>query len=152
VEALALNWVIVGSDAHAKNYSLLLAPGGEVRLAPLYDVITVLPYDQYYPPRTKLAMRIGGEYRAGYILRRHWERLAREAELQEEDVLGAVHRICEGVAATVTKVCDNARQAGLERKTIATFEEAIREQLPLRIAALEGDNDARPARSSSEGG
>ncbi len=36
-EALALNRLLAGSDAHAKNYSLLLS-GTQVRLAPLYDV------------------------------------------------------------------------------------------------------------------
>jgi len=32
VDALAWNWLIVGTDAHAKNYSLLLV-GSQVRLA-----------------------------------------------------------------------------------------------------------------------
>jgi serine/threonine-protein kinase HipA len=36
-DALMVNWLICGTDAHAKNYSLLLA-GRQVRLAPLYDV------------------------------------------------------------------------------------------------------------------
>jgi serine/threonine-protein kinase HipA len=36
-DALVLNWLMVGTDAHAKNYSLLLA-GPQVRLAPLYDL------------------------------------------------------------------------------------------------------------------
>ncbi len=37
VAALGFNWLIAGTDAHAKNFSVLLA-GGHVRLAPLYDV------------------------------------------------------------------------------------------------------------------
>lgn len=41
--ALALNWVIGGTDAHAKNFSLLIA-ARQVRLAPLYDIASVLPY------------------------------------------------------------------------------------------------------------
>src|SRR5947209_5418022 len=36
IDALAWNWIIGGTDAHAKNYSLLLA-GDQIRLAPLYD-------------------------------------------------------------------------------------------------------------------
>ena len=42
-DALAWNWLIAGTDAHAKNYSLLLA-GPEARLAPLYDIASALPY------------------------------------------------------------------------------------------------------------
>ncbi|MEV4406636.1 HipA domain-containing protein [Actinoplanes sp. NPDC049598] len=41
VDAVALNWLLGGTDAHAKNYSLLLMPG-QVRLAPLYDVASSL--------------------------------------------------------------------------------------------------------------
>ena len=43
-DALAFNWLIAGTDAHAKNYSLLLA-GNQIRLAPLYDIASILPYD-----------------------------------------------------------------------------------------------------------
>ena len=42
-DALIWNWLIAGTDAHAKNYSLLLAED-QVRLAPLYDVASALPY------------------------------------------------------------------------------------------------------------
>lgn len=44
VDALAFNYLIGAPDAHAKNYSLLLA-GTHARLAPLYDVASALPYD-----------------------------------------------------------------------------------------------------------
>lgn len=59
-DALAWNWLIGGTDAHAKNYSLLLA-GGEVRLAPIYDVASALPYGMH-ERKLKFAMKIGGHY------------------------------------------------------------------------------------------
>ncbi|MCP3937217.1 MAG: type II toxin-antitoxin system HipA family toxin, partial [Actinomycetia bacterium] len=43
-DALVFNWLIAGTDAHAKNYSLLLA-GNQIRLAPLYDIASILPCD-----------------------------------------------------------------------------------------------------------
>src|SRR5205814_1903999 len=43
---LAFNWIIGGTDAHAKNYSVLLH-GPQVRLAPAYDVASALVYDMY---------------------------------------------------------------------------------------------------------
>ena len=58
VDALAFNWLIGGTDAHAKNYSMLLG-GAQVRLAPLYDVASSLPYDDMFVPKLKMAMRIG---------------------------------------------------------------------------------------------
>ena len=45
VQALALNWLIGGTDAHAKNYSVLIGAGGRARLAPLYDIASTPTYD-----------------------------------------------------------------------------------------------------------
>lgn len=36
-DALVYSWLVLATDGHAKNYSLLLS-GHQVRLAPLYDV------------------------------------------------------------------------------------------------------------------
>jgi serine/threonine-protein kinase HipA len=80
VDALALNWLIAGTDAHAKNYSVLLTPR-QIRLAPLYDVASSLPYDDMYLPRLRLAMRIGSEYRVDGINQRHWDAFADQSGL-----------------------------------------------------------------------
>lgn len=42
VAVIGFNWLIAGTDAHAKNFSLLLS-APHVRLAPLYDVASILP-------------------------------------------------------------------------------------------------------------
>lgn len=84
IDALALNWVLGGTDAHAKNYAFLLSPGS-VRLAPLYDLISILPYPgQVHYKEAKLAMRIDREYHVWKIRRRHWEGLAMRSELDPE--------------------------------------------------------------------
>jgi serine/threonine-protein kinase HipA len=75
LDALAWNWLIVGTDAHAKNYSLLLA-GGDVRLAPLYDIASALPYGTH-ERRLRFAMKIGGDYRV-HPYRNPWEAAARD--------------------------------------------------------------------------
>jgi len=59
-DALIWNWLIAGTDAHAKNYSLLLAQD-QVRLAPLYDVASALPYGTH-EKKLRLAMKVGGDY------------------------------------------------------------------------------------------
>ncbi len=61
VEALLLNWLLAGTDAHAKNYSLMLPEQGPVRLAPLYDVASIAPYEDVRG--AKLSMKLGGSYR-----------------------------------------------------------------------------------------
>lgn len=54
-DALAFNWLICNVDGHAKNYSLLLTPGG-ARLAPLYDLWSRQPYDREYIDSYTMAM------------------------------------------------------------------------------------------------
>lgn len=105
-DALAVNWLIGGTDAHAKNYSLLLA-GPRVRLAPLYDVASMLPYDDSHGHKLRLAMKIGREYR----LRRTdrpgaWARLATElgvdADLLLRRVLGLARRLPEALEQAIS--------------------------------------------------
>lgn len=60
-DALVWNWIIAGTDAHAKNYSLLLS-GDNVRLAPFYDIASALPYDDMPIQRLRLAMKFGRHY------------------------------------------------------------------------------------------
>lgn len=88
-DALAFNWIVAGTDAHAKNYSVLLA-GRRVRLAPLYDIASALPYDDMYLPKLRLAMRIGGEYRVARLAGRHWRRLASAIGLDADAVVARV--------------------------------------------------------------
>lgn len=86
VRATAFNWLVLGTDAHAKNYSLLLS-GAQVRLAPLYDIASAAPYDTH-PRKLRMAQKVGGEYRPTVITTRHWDRLAREVQV-DPDRLGA---------------------------------------------------------------
>lgn len=97
VEAQALNWALGGTDGHAKNYALLLN-GPQVRLAPLYDITSVLPYAQARPGggprapfeqhRLALALKVGSHARVQHITAADWRQLAATAGLPpEEDVV-----------------------------------------------------------------
>ncbi len=79
VEALLFNWLIGGTDAHAKNYSLLLA-GADVRLAPLYDIASAFPYDDVYFPKAKSAMKIGAHYKITSVTQNSWKELAAQTQ------------------------------------------------------------------------
>jgi serine/threonine-protein kinase HipA len=102
IMALALNWVIAGTDAHSKNYSLLHFEGSILRLAPLYDVASFLPY-QRDPGSTKvkLAMKIGGTYRLHQIGATHWNQWAEEAGLSPDWVKAAVETLIQGVIGSL---------------------------------------------------
>jgi serine/threonine-protein kinase HipA len=80
-DALIWNWLIGGTDAHAKNYSILLA-GNQVRLAPLYDIASALPYGTH-ERKLRLAMKIGTSYDV-YLQRNRWPDAARDLRLDAE--------------------------------------------------------------------
>jgi serine/threonine-protein kinase HipA len=82
VDALAWNWLIAGTDAHAKNYSLLIA-GNELRLAPLYDVASALLYGTN-EKKLRLAMKVGNDYRV-HPYRNAWPTAARDLGLDPDE-------------------------------------------------------------------
>ncbi len=129
VGALALNWVIGGTDAHAKNFSQLVLPGGVTRLAPLYDLISVLPYREGEGPRVKLAMKIGGEYRMRAIARRHWERLASAAAIPGDAVLAIVRDVVEQAQDALSDVCRSAVAEGLSHPVLNRLQKAVTAQV-----------------------
>lgn len=105
-DALALQWLIAGTDAHGKNYSLL-HQHGSVRLAPLYDVASALGYEQLDVRRLKLAMKLGGTYCLADVRRADWEQTAGVLGL---DRTGTLERI-RAMAAALPEVAREVRDA-----------------------------------------
>lgn len=98
---LAWNWIIGGTDAHARNYSLLLARD-QVRLAPLYDVSSYLPYLEQTGPGQEylrerditMAMRIGGSYELSPP-RNTWPAAAADLGISADELLTIVRGLAE---------------------------------------------------------
>ena len=99
MKANIFNWVIGGTDAHAKNYSMLLGAQGEARLAPLYDISSILPHlgqgeIQAGMRELRLAMKIDKVYPINEVMPRHWERCASSAKAGIEFTIQAArHQI-----------------------------------------------------------
>lgn len=136
VDALALNWVIGGTDAHAKNYSLLIGGNGQIRLAPLYDIVSALPYHHLQFRKLTLAMRIGGEYRLWRIGRRQWERLADSAGLEPEPLVARVGEVAAAVPDLLATECREAAAEGLAHPILARLTDMVAEQAARAITAL----------------
>jgi serine/threonine-protein kinase HipA len=128
VDALAFNWLVAGTDAHAKNYSLLHGGGGRVRLAPLYDLASLLPYPQFDIHRARLAMKVGGKYRLRDIGERQWRKLAVTLGLDPDQVTGRVARMTERLPDAVADVRRRARADGLTHVLV----ERLADQLMVR--------------------
>ncbi|MBI5323055.1 type II toxin-antitoxin system HipA family toxin [Bradyrhizobium sp.] len=125
VDALGFNWLIAGTDAHAKNYSLLLAGGPHVRLAPLYDIASILPYDDVDMQKIKLAMKIGGEYKLSLIGLRHWQKFARETRLDPDKVIAGLISMAEQLPDVVSAVRAQVQKDGLDNAIIGRLAEQL---------------------------
>ncbi|GHC99111.1 type II toxin-antitoxin system HipA family toxin [Zhihengliuella salsuginis] len=98
-EGLIGNYLLGAPDAHAKNYSIILAPG-LVALAPFYDIASGLPYEYLedgIPSKKdglrKSAMAIGGERRFGRVARKHWTKFAADSGIDEDWIVGTVRAL-----------------------------------------------------------
>lgn len=96
VSQLLFNYLIGATDAHAKNYSVLLRKDGSPLLSPMYDVASALAYD-HNGRDVRLAMGIGGENRLGRVSEPD---LVRFADMAELDV-GLVLDIAHGLASEI---------------------------------------------------
>jgi len=118
VEALCFNWLIGGTDAHAKNYSLLVASGPVIRLAPLYDVASVLPYDEFDLRKVKLAMEIGGEYKLSQVGLRQWQKFAREMRVDVGKAINELDFMIKYLPDDVNALRARAHEDGLDNDVV----------------------------------
>lgn len=108
-DALLWNWVIAGTDAHAKNYSLLLQ-GGQVRLAPLYDIASALPYA--HERDLKMAMKLGGDYRLHVQRAGTWTTLASDLGVEADRLRDRAARLAAGAPGAFAKAADEVADLG----------------------------------------
>jgi serine/threonine-protein kinase HipA len=126
VGALALSWLIAATDGHAKNYSILVGAGGGIRLAPLYDIASALPYPTSLDPyKIKLAMKVGGEYWMRKIGRRQWEKLATQLRMRRDDVVPRVMQMAERAPDVAHEVRRAAERDGLSHAILARLADGV---------------------------
>ncbi|RAI44590.1 type II toxin-antitoxin system HipA family toxin [Rhodoplanes roseus] len=130
IDALGFNWLIGGTDAHAKNYSLLVG-SRHVRLAPLYDVASILPYEEFGPRKVKLAMKIGGEYKLSLVGLHQWQKFAREMRVDAEELIERLAAMAVMIPDEANVARTKAREEGLDAPII----DRLAEQLIARAAA-----------------
>lgn len=104
MDLFAANFLLGGSDAHAKNFTLMLGPERRgPRLAPAYDVASILPYAKRWED-VKMAMKVGDRYRFAEVGRRDWGKMAarcgRDPEAEVARLLDLAERLPDLAAAT----------------------------------------------------
>jgi serine/threonine-protein kinase HipA len=151
IDALAFNWLIGGTDAHAKNFSLLMS-GPTVRLAPLYDLASILPYrlpsgERPGPGRIsrdpRLAMKIGENYELAMIRRIDWVSVCDRAGVDSATTLDRIEQIAEILPAAVAEVVSAAEVKIAGSDLPGRLVEGVEKNVGRCTSALVG----RPARS-----
>jgi len=131
VEALAFHWLIAGTDGHSKNYSVLIGAGGNVRLAPLYDLASILPYADKGLHKAKLAMKLGGEYLIREIRLSHWKKMATELRLDTDQLVLRVDSFAEQLPELAKKIHQQLEKEGLKHHILTRLTETITERSKL---------------------
>jgi len=117
LRANILNWLIGGTDAHAKNYSLLVGAGEEIRLAPLYDISSQLPYPEFVSQR--LSMKIGQHYDIALVSLADWRKLAATCAVPEEQLVELLNETARALPDCISEARDRAVKDGLKKSLVA---------------------------------
>jgi serine/threonine-protein kinase HipA len=116
LDANILNYLIGGTDAHAKNYSLLFGSDQQIRLSPLYDVSSQLPYQKKIPQR--LAMKVGRYYEIASIGLTDWRSLARHCKLEETELVDRIREFALMLPDHIGAARDEALRQKLKERPI----------------------------------
>jgi len=134
LDANAFNWLIGGTDAHAKNYSLLISESNEVRLSPLYDLSSQLPYPELIEQR--VAMRIGDHYDIPLIGFTEWQALASACAVNPEILMNRLRHLADKLPEAISAARDQALTDGLNHRVITTFATLLIQHAKDRRATL----------------
>jgi serine/threonine-protein kinase HipA len=100
---LMFNTLLECTDAHIKNYSILLS-GEAVRLAPLYDLATFAPYERL-DRRAASAMMIGGQYSYSAMSRKNLLDAAHQLSVAQD----AANQVIDHIRNNAVQAFDQAR-------------------------------------------
>lgn len=132
LDQVIFNILVANTDAHAKNYSLILPVGAPPRLAPLYDVSTVLSWPHVV--KTYAQFIDGKKRNPDMVAGRHWEAIAREIGYRPTDVKNRVQQIVDAMVANRAKVTDEVTALpGATEGYVVQTAEAVEENA-LRMA------------------
>ena len=118
--AIMLNWIVVGADAHSKNYSVRLDRREHVRLAPFYDIASFLPHASHLTS-IPMSHKVGGKYRVQDVRARHWDRFAEEVRLPPKDVIESGLSMAASLPSKLQMIVADMRNRGLDHPVLKTL-------------------------------
>lgn len=131
VRQLAFNVALGNTDAHAKNYSVLLS-GGRVQLSPLYDTVPVLLWPRYKGP---YSMKVGDAKHPAELTEANWRKFADQSGLDGDQVCQDAFTV---MAAVSERYLDHFAAGGADQSRLAT----IKKHAATVARAIPGDFSA----------
>ena len=118
----------------------MIAADNQIRLSPLYDLSSQLPYPELIDQR--VAMKIGDEYNIPLIGFSEWRALASACSIDSEMLMHRLRRMAEALPDAVSAAHDQALAEGLDREVITTLAKLLIQHAKVRRATL----DAAPSK------
>ncbi len=108
-----------------------------MRLAPLYDIASILPYDDIDPRKAKLAMKIGGKYELDEIRLQQWRKFATDVKIDDSALINGLKRMCSAIPDLLSAEVEKFKPAGIDHPLISKLFARISERA-LTILKLQG--------------
>jgi serine/threonine-protein kinase HipA len=122
LDAAIFNAIIGNADAHGKNFSLLYRDG-EIVLAPLYDLVCTVAYEDL---STRFAMKFAKAATLDEITRKTWTAFSADAGLGATYVRRRVKELADAVRAAAPAEAEALGETDLDRRALANFTSVVR--------------------------
>jgi serine/threonine-protein kinase HipA len=138
LDLVVLNILCCNTDAHAKNYSIMIRGNG-ASLAPIYDIMC----GEVWGNVTKnLAQAVAGKSRGDDLNGRDWQRFARECGLNPKQVLDRVGTLAKSaIAEAQATVSEVAAMPAGSHEILELTRHAVERRAGLLLAQLQEPGD-----------
>ncbi|MFM9849841.1 MAG: type II toxin-antitoxin system HipA family toxin [Hyphomicrobiaceae bacterium] len=142
LDYVIFNVLACNTDAHAKNYSLLISGRG-VSLAPIYDIMCAAVWSNV---TRNMAQKIAGKSRGEHLKRRHWQRFAADTGLNASRTIARVEILAKAVLAKTGATAKEvvALPAG-DHPLMPKFVEALEARARAILSGLNDDSTSDEA-------
>ena len=141
LDMVILNVLACNSNAHAKNYSIMIR-AGSASLAPMYDIMC----GEVWENVTKnLAQKIAGMTRGDHLSRTRWQQFARECGLNPKQVIDRIDALAKSAIAEAELAASEvaAMPAG-DHEVLGQARQAVERRARQLLTQLQ-DFDDKPA-------
>jgi len=140
IKGVGFAWLTAGTDAHLRNFSLLIEPGANAALSPLYDVASAfgLATRGREMRNLRMAMAIGGHTALDEIGREAWVRETQRSRLPRS-TLRQIASLAQTAADVAVSLAERlTEEEGLDAKYLQRLARAVTARASRCAAELGG--------------